>query len=366
MNNYDKLFKKRFAGLKQSITKREKNIAKIINDFLTNPKQNQLYWNSVKVKLNREYTEILKLNQSWASVEIPKLYRLALREQMARAKKLKSITNKAEKSIKRLLKSKNVLGIQRVLAQSAIDDMTAGLLMGRRDVNRLIAQTRQSLISESIIDNALLREIEKGNIAASKILSRRGTVANRLQKAAKDNKFLTIVDKNGNPRQYRITYYAEMVYRSKWHEAQSEAVKTNNKNWDTDLIRVSSHNTTTEICQQYEGKIFSLSGKNKDFPVADQVSPYHVGCLHYITTTFKEALEVQGNYKQYSDFSKGKIDIPPGQTSFIPVKERNEIRDSVIKGTKKTDKYMNARPKAKRIMIRDNISEALALRLRAA
>jgi len=242
MNNYDKLFKKRFAGLKQSITKREKNIAKIINDFLTNPKQNQLYWNSVKVKLNREYTEILKLNQSWASVEIPKLYRLALREQMARAKKLKSITNKAEKSIKRLLKSKNVLGIQRVLAQSAIDDMTAGLLMGRRDVNRLIAQTRQSLISESIIDNALLREIEKGNIAASKILSRRGTVANRLQKAAKDNKFLTIVDKNGNPRQYRITYYAEMVYRSKWHEAQSEAVKTNNKNWDTDLIRVSRTN----------------------------------------------------------------------------------------------------------------------------
>ncbi len=358
-NKYDNKFKKKFAQLELSMSKHERNISLILNDFLTNPKQNQAYWNSIKVKLNQEYKSILKLNVEWASIEIPKIYRYVLTEQMIKAKKLKTITNTAQKSINRLLKSKNVQALQRVLAQSAIDDISTGLLLGRRDINRVIAQTRQTLISESIIDNALLREIERGNIAVSKILKRQGTVANRLMKAAKDNKFLTIIDKNKNPRQYRITDYTEMVYRTKWHVAQNEAVKTNNKNWDTDLIRVSNHNTTTEICQHYEGKIFSLTGKNKDFPIADQVPPYHVKCLHYITTTFKEALEVQGNYKEYSEFSKGKLNKPPGQETFIPIKKRNVIRDNAINKAKKTDKYMNARPRRKRIIIRDSVGNAL-------
>lgn len=358
-NKYDNKLRKKFTELKYAISKHEKNISNIINDFLTNPQQNQLYWQNIKIKLNKEYREILKLNQEWAYTEIPRQYRFVLREQMAKAKSLKSISNKASKTITQLLKSNTVTQIQKVLAQSAVDDISAGLVLGRRDINRVIAQTRQSLISESVIDTALLREIEAGNISASKILVKQGTLANRLFKNVKENKFLTIIDKNGNPRQYRITDYANMVYRTKWHEAQSEAVKTNNANWDTDLIQVSNHNSTTEICQQYEGKIMSLSGKNKDFPVADNVPGYHVNCLHYISTTFVEALQVQGIYKEYSEFSKNKIDMPPGQKTFIPIKKRNEIVNNTIIDIKKTDKYINARPKGKRILIRDSVGKAL-------
>jgi hypothetical protein len=359
-NKYDNKFKKKFAELEVSLRKHEKNISVIVNDFLTNPQQNQLYWQSIKTKLNREYRELLRLNSEWAVTEIPRQYRFVLREQMAKAKSLKSITNEAQKTISQLLKSKNVQQIQKVLAQSAIDDISTGLLLGRRDINRLIAQTRQTLISESIIDNALIREVEAGNISASKILKRPGTVANSLMNAANNNRFITIIDKNGNPLKYRITYYSEMVFRTKWHDAQSQAVITNNKNWDTDLIRVSNHSTITEICQQFEGKIFSLTGKNKDFPVADDVPPYHPNCLHYITTAFEEALKVQKNYKQYSDFSKGKIDRPPGQETFIPIKKRNQIVDKTVSDIKTTDLYMNARPKRKRIIIRDSVSKALA------
>jgi hypothetical protein len=329
-NKYDNKFKKKFAELKPALRRHEKNISLIVNDFLTNPKQTKTYWNTVKSKLNKEYREILKLDSIWAYEEIPKQYRFVLREQMAKSKKLKSITNEAKKSISQLLKSNDTKKIQREIAQSAVDDISGGLLLGRRDLNRLMNQVKTG----TSVDNKLLR-------------------------AAKNERFITIIDKNKDPRRYGITYYSEMVFRTKWHEAQSAAVVTNNKNWDTDLIRVSNHNTATKICQAFEGKIFSLEGKNKDFPIADDVPPYHPNCLHYITTTFEEALKAQGNYKEYSDFSKDKINKPPGQETFIPVKKRNRIIDKTVSDVKTTDLFQNATPKRKRIILRDSVSKAL-------
>ena len=358
-NKYDNQLNKKLISLKKSLDRSEKRISAIVNDFLSKPEVNKAYWNKVNIKLNKEYRKVKVITDKWASVEIPKQYRFVIKEQMSKAKSLKSVTYKAKATTSKLLKSNKSTGIQSALAQSAIQDMTSGLLQGRNDINRLISATKQTLISESQIDKSLMTSIQQGDISLSKVLSRRGTVANKLLKANDGNRFIKIIDKNGNPRRYRISYYAEMVYRSKWHDAQSEAVKTVNANYDTDLVRVSSHNTTTVICQQYEGKVFSLTGKNKDFPILDQAPGFHVNCLHYINTTFEEALKVQGIYDQYSDFSQGKTNTPPGRNGFVPIKERNKIADSTIVATKKTDKYKKATPKQKRNILRNNVSTAI-------
>lgn len=358
-NKYDNQLIKKFSVLKQKLTKAEKRIAAIVNDFLTNPQLSKSYWTSINTALNKEYKYILDISREWANIEIPKQYRFVIKEQMAKVKKLKSITKEAKSTTSQLLKSNKVIGMQAVLAQAAIDDITTGLLQGRKNINKLITATRQTLISESTINRSLMSSIQSGNISVSSILSRQGTVANRLLKANEGNRYMQIIDKNGNPRTYRITYYSEMVYRSAWHEAQSQAVKTVANNYDTDLVRVSNHNTTTEICQQYEGKVFSISGKSKDFPVLDQSPPFHVNCLHYLTVTFEESLKVQGVYEDYSKFSKGQINTPPGQTGFVPVKERNKIANQTIADTKNTIKYQKATPKQKRNLIRDNVSKAI-------
>ena len=358
-NKYDNQLKKKFIPLKRSITIHENRINAIVNEFLSTTRIDNAYWASINARLNTEYKAINKLTTKWAKEEIPRQYRFVLREQMAKAKSLKSITNKAKKTLTQLLKSNKVKQMQLLLAQSAIEDITTGLVLGRNDLSKLTRSTRQALIADSAIDKALIKSIEEGNVALSKILSKKGTVANNLLKANKNNRYLTIINKNGNPMKYRISYYSEMVYRVKWHEAQSAAVRTNNANYGTDLIRVSNHNTTTEICQQYEGKIFSLNGKNKDFPIIDQLAPFHVNCLHYETTVFAESLKVQGNYQEYSDFSKGKTDKPPGQIGFLPVEKRNKIVNKTILNTKKTDTYQKASPKGKRIIMRDNVGKAI-------
>lgn len=358
-NKYDNQFTKKFSGLKKSLRTHENRISNIVNGFISNPQTDKAYWNSVKVALNYEYKAVKDLTTAWANTEIPKQYRFVVKEQMSKAGSLKSITNESKTTVTQLLKSQTVTSIQQVLAQSAISDINSGLVQGRNALNKLITATRQTLISESAIKQSLMTGIEEGNIALNKILSRPGSLANKLMKANDNNRYIKIIDKNGNPRNYKISHYTEMVYRSAWHEAQSQAVKTVNANYDTDLIRVSSHNTTTEICQQYEGKVFSLTGKNKDFPILDQEPPFHVNCLHYITTTFEESLKVQGVYDEYSKFSKGEIDRPPGQSGFVPVEERNKIADTAIEKTRASAEYKDATEKQRRDMLRDNIGEAI-------
>jgi hypothetical protein len=358
-NRYTTQFIKKFSRVKKLINRHEESISLIVNGFLKNPQMDKAYWRRVNVSLNKEYKAIKDLTDTWSKTQLPRQYRWVVREQMAKAKRLGSVTRDSRLNVSQLLRSNVSTSIQQVLAQSAIANITSGLLQGRNDLNKLITATRQTLISESVINKALMTGIEEGNIALNKILSRQGTVANSLLKANEDKRYIKIIDKNGNPRRYRISYYSEMVYRSSWHEAQSRAVKSVNANYATDLVRVSNHNTTTEICQQYEGKVFSLTGRNKDFPILDQSPPFHVNCLHYLNTTFKESLKVQGVYDDYSKFSKGEINTPPGQTGFVPVTERNKITARTITKTKESPTYKKATPKQKRNILRTNISKAI-------
>jgi hypothetical protein len=355
-NKYDNQFKKKFSSLEKKLRNRQDAISDIMNSALASDRTDKAYWKGVNSSLNKEYKKVSALCTDWSYEEIPKQYRFVLREQMAKARNLKSITNTAKKSISQLLKSDKSKKIQATLAQAGVNDINKGLLLGRKSMDTLLKQKRQYSIAKKFTSKSLEREIKKGNVSISKT---RRTITKRLLKANKDKKYITVINKNGQPIMYKIPYYSEMVFRVAWHEAQSAAVKTNNVNWGTDLIRVSSHNTTTAICQQYEGKIFSLNGKNKDFPIADQTPPYHVNCLHYITTTFEESLKVQGNYEDYAKFSNNETNKPPGQEGFVPVKKRNAITDKAINETKKSKKYENSTPRQKRILIRDNVGDAI-------
>ncbi|MBA7557934.1 hypothetical protein ES705_50717 [subsurface metagenome] len=121
---------------------------------------------------------------------------------------------------------------------------------------------------------------------------------------------------------YKPSYYAELVARTKFHQAQSQAALMQAANYETDLIQVSSHNTTTELCMPFEGKIFTISGKDKRFPPLTESPPYHPNCLHLLFPAFESGLQAQGTLESFSSFSKGEISRPPVPSSFIPVKER--------------------------------------------
>lgn len=358
---YDALLAERIRGLKKSLDKHEKKIAALVNDFLTTPERSSAYWNGIRSSLNREYKEIAAVYSAWAQARYPQFYNDVVREQMTRAGALKNLANTAAMSTREIINSDFAAQTKRVLYESATADVMAGLALGGRELGRLTRITQQKLVNEWLIDKTIAAAYEAGDLKINRLLSREGTPANSLLKAAEGDRFVAILCKDGVLRHYGIGDYAELVSRTKWHEAQTAATKAVAANYSTDLVRVSAHNTTTEICQYYEGKVMSISGKSEEFEFLDREPPFHPNCLHYLTVTFEETLKSSGQFDAASDFSKGKTDQPPNLPSFIPVQDRAALQDAAIAKGKASEVYAAARSDSgRRNVLRDFISQEFA------
>ena len=125
------------------------------------------------------------------------------------------------------------------------------------------------------------------------------------------------VDKAG--RNWSLHTYCAMVSRTTSRQAEVLAVLTADP--EQDLYRISSHGTTCAICAPFEGRVYSKSGTNPDYPPLaaafgkqDPAGPdilantwlnIHPGCLHSIlpyTTVGRSEEEIQ----KIKDFSNPK------------------------------------------------------------
>jgi hypothetical protein len=197
----------------------------------------------------------------------------------------------------------------------------------QKTVNKLVNTTNAYLLNSAEKGRknslALLNSLQK-DIAYNAQLKSEGETL-EFKNVTLNNTFVEqgqfVTSKNGS-RKYNADYYSEMVYRTETREAQSLATKEVANSVGSDLVQVSSHNTLTPLCMEYEGKIFSLNGKNTDFPILSEEPPFHVNCLHSISVVTDVGLEVSGTYDDYVKFSNGEIDTPPTKSSFVPVKDR--------------------------------------------
>lgn len=125
------------------------------------------------------------------------------------------------------------------------------------------------------------------------------------------------VDKAG--RHWSLHTYCSMVSRTTSRQAEVLSVLTADP--EQDLYRISSHGTTCALCAPFEGRVYSKSGTNPDYPPLaaafgkqDPAGPdilantwlnMHPGCLHSIlpyTTAGRSEEEIQ----KIKDFSNPK------------------------------------------------------------
>ena len=104
-----------------------------------------------------------------------------------------------------------------------------------------------------------------------------------------------------NGGKHGIKGYADMAARSTTAEAQNTAKTTQGKEWGYDLVRMTSHSPTCEICAMYQGRVYAITkeaanGKYKDKNGKPLRFPYlydtafgggyntiHPNCLHRIS-----------------------------------------------------------------------------------
>lgn len=314
---FEKDFRERFMRLDKSLDKIENKILKILTESMNNPKTSSVYWNTVRRDIDIQYAKMVAVFDDWAKKEIPLVYRRSIRSMAKRINATKNIANIASKNTIQMIHSKGSAQVMGLLYQHAVESFVSASVAGRKNVRNFTRLTQQKLIADSIIDLELSTTfIETGNLGKSI----RGLASNLWNKSAETLDGKRYVQ--AGARKYKPSYYAEMVGRVKFHEANAEAALMTAANYDTDLIQVSSHNTKTTICLDFEGKIFSVSGNDPRFPPLTEVPPYHPNCLHLLNPTFEGAMKIQGTLDSFSAFSKGEISRPPIPASFIPISER--------------------------------------------
>ncbi len=302
--------------------KLQKEVSKILLTAIDHPVRSTAYWRKVEEELIKRYREIQGVYFNYAGSAIPRSYGSSMAAIGKVIEDTKKITETARRSVSQILKSPATAQITNALITDAAASMDAAVTAGMRNAKRITRMTQQAIVQEWTIDSAVAEAFGRGNLVGKfpEVLASRSPEYAHLLESFKGERVIQAGSKTFTPE-----YYAELVSRTKFHEAQANAALVQAKNYNTDLVLVSNHNTTTEICQQYEARTFSISGKDPRFPVLDQTPPFHPNCLHLLYPVFEDAMIIDKTLQGQSDFSKGKINRPPVPKGFIPISKRGPV-----------------------------------------
>lgn len=147
------------------------------------------------------------------------------------------------------------------------------------------------------------------------------------------------VDRAG--RRWSLHTYCSMVTRTTSRQAEIAAVLSADP--EQDLYKISSHGTTCAICAPYEGRVYSRSGTDPDFPaLADafgKIDPsgpdnlantylnIHPNCLHVLlpwTTAGRTPEEIQ-KIKDFSNPKKNPYSVDPRSKKQIGAYRKKEM-----------------------------------------
>lgn len=278
-----KYTQKTMKPMLKAMATKQKQMSALLVSAVNKKSASAAYWNRLRTEINIMYAEMQAIFSPWAKAEIPKAMRRSITAMMASINANKKILETAAKSLPAMLKQTYPLSA--LLALETSENFLAGLAAGQANVIRFTRATQQVLMAESQINMSLIRGLaDGGNLGnAAKVLS--GDFWSKMYDSIKGEQFI-----QAGKYKYTPEYYAEMVARTKFHEAQSMAAMATAKNYDTNLLKVSSHNTMTEICVPYEGNIYSTLPNDPKYPPLEDTPPYHPNCLHLLWPIFGSAI----------------------------------------------------------------------------
>lgn len=107
--------------------------------------------------------------------------------------------------------------------------------------------------------------------------------AGRLERRLRNDGLTSFVDRAG--RRWRLASYAKMVIVTTTAEAQNQAVVNAMLSRGADLVDVKHTNPghdEDDVCLEYDGKTFSLTGRTPGYAHLDRIPPFHPNCDHFL------------------------------------------------------------------------------------
>lgn len=287
---FSKLLNASVGDLESTLDLYASQVSAIVNEALENPGQGAAFWDEVAKKLDVRYTAMQAKFAEWAKEAIPEQYDTFMKEISTVLNQSDTLRSFAKQSFESLVTSQASGQIVASLIQDSIAGFANALTSGRADIDHLLRKTQQFVVDEYLIDKGVADAFQSGNLRNfKKMLAASSPEYKAILDAVADGATIKAGSKHFKPG-----YYAEMVARTKFHEAQAQAAIMQAKNYGTDLVRVSSHSTTTAICIPHEGKIYSLSGTSKVYPMLQATPPFHPNCQHLLYPEFAAEYGITG------------------------------------------------------------------------
>lgn len=289
-SSFQKSFTSSFGAYKSVIERSARRITALVDEVTRNPKTSAAYWTRVTYTIDREYGIMQAALQKWTRSVLPSEYAKQIADAVETMAKAEQMVYKAADIVASIEAQKSTAAITAKLGRDAVADMAKALNDGKAIVKRLTRATQQAILEESFLDSALGEAYQRGDIREfTEIL-----YENRPETKAWRDMILQgkLVEVNG--KHFQPDYYAELVARTKFHEVQSLASLDVADNVGSDLVIVSNHNTTTPMCKEHEGRVYSISGNHPKYPKLVDKPPFHPNCLHTLHVTFEWAIKMGG------------------------------------------------------------------------
>lgn len=221
---------------------------------------------------------------------------------------------------------------------SVIDKLVMNLMGEITDANMTVMATLQSALIGRI-EPDIYRRVGLEQVAGMQAVGKgvNASVLNFVEALRREG-VTAFVDKAG--RNWSLHTYGAMVCRTTSRQAEVLAVLTVDP--EQDLYQISSHGSTCAICAPLEGRIYSKSGTDPDFPPlaaafgkVDPAGPdtltnsylnIHPSCIHVLlpwTPAGKSEKEIE-EAKRFSSFRTNPPSIDPRTQKQIDAYRRKE------------------------------------------
>ena len=171
--------------------------------------------------------------------------------------------------------------------------------------NSLITFIRRAHVGEAQ-QSEILKAVGRGGIEGRVTKDVTADILKALQTSLIDNRIVA------GSKSYKASTYAEMLARTHLRVAFTRGTTMRLSEHGVDLVQVSAHGTVCPNCEEFENKVFSISGSSDVYPPLDLLpnggTPFHPYCLH-VLSGFIEALKDKSEIKeaQWIDVKDAKV-----------------------------------------------------------
>lgn len=237
------------------------------------------YYNSVLKQLERLMKQLEAETGQYISTEIPRQYKKALDDTYAYFKR-----NNLQMKRPDMFSNIHSDAVSE-LANEMRYHINQGISIAGRRVMRYLDTAKDNALRQAGLRSAALKAAAGQTVADMQ--------KDLMQRLANDG-FLTVQYGTGK-RAYQVGLdsYAAMVARSTTREAGNLARENQLTENGYDLMMMTEHYPTCEACAVLQGRVYSISGRDKRFPPLSRAFPsgyrnVHPNCRHVMTYWIEE------------------------------------------------------------------------------